>query len=180
MSESKIDLRVSPLLGGSVLTLLVLQLGLLWMQGSMLQRQHEDILGLREDVQSLAEGLDQDDDGWNASGDEGSPSPARRRIKRQQPARVAKAVFLQGGSEEDNSEAVNKDLEAARASALAAVAKAQDTRSKMSIPENIRKADEKAKLERARQPDHSRLWLGLGAGLGLLALGLGSWLRKRG
>lgn len=168
-------ITMAPWVGGSVLTLLVLQLGMLWLQGTMLQRQHEDLLGLREDVEALAESLDQGDDAWN-SAEEGLPSPARQRVPRRRAPRVTRAAFLQNPPDEDA--AVKKDLDDTKKSATEAVAKARDTRDKLSITENIRKADEKAKVE--AQGRTWRPWLWAGAGLALLAMVARSWLRRRG
>jgi hypothetical protein len=171
MSDAKQTLRVSPWLGGSVLTMLVLQMGLLWTQGSMLQRQHEDLVGLREDVQAMAEGLEQDQGGDT---EESGPSPARLHVRRHRvPVRAA---WLQG--EQDEDQRARKELEASKQSSREAVAKAQDTQQKLSITEAIRRADEQAKID--AEGRKARPWLWAGAGLALLAMAIRALLRRRG
>lgn len=173
MSEAKQTLRVSPWLGGTVLTLLVLQMGLLWIQGTMLQRQHEDLLGLREDVQAMAETLDQEPGAGDAEG--GAPSPARWRVRRQRRGPV-RAAWLQ--SEPDEDQRARKELEASKQSSREAVAKARDTQEKLSITEAIRRADDQAKVDAAAHK--ARPWLWAGAGLALLAMVIRAVLRRRG
>ena len=176
MSDPKPTLNLPPWVGGSVLSLLILQLGMLWLQGTMLQRQHEDLLGLREDVQAMAETLEQGDDGWNSGAEEGDLSPARSRTRSR--ARVARAAYLQ--REPDEEAAARKEVENSRKSERDAVAKGRDVQDKLSITENIRKADAKAKLEAQAGNGRPGLWWGVAAGLVLVALGGRAWLRRRG
>ena len=87
MSEPARPYAPPPWLGAALLTLLACQVGLLWMHGTMLERQHGELLGLRQDIQELAESLDEMDQG----GEQGSslPRPSRHRIHRHPPvARV--------------------------------------------------------------------------------------------
>jgi hypothetical protein len=173
MSEAKQTVRVSPWLGGAVLTLLVLQMGLLWIQGSMLQRQHEDLLGLREDLQAMAETLDQEQGAGEAEG--GAPSPAHRRVHRQRRAPV-RVAWLQGEPDEDQR--AKKELETSKQSSRDAVAKARDTQQKLSITEAMRRADDQAKVD--AEVHKARPWLWAGAGLALLAMVIRALLRRRG
>ena len=181
MSDPTTDVnavRVSPWLGGTVVTLLVLQLGLLWLQGSLVQRQREDILGLREDVQAMAESLDDDQQGQTES-DGQAVLVHLRAHGRHHPrtrARAVRAMWFQARADED--EAVKKDLDHAKQSARDAVAQARDAQQKLSITENIRKAEEKAKVDAEGQK--ARPWLWAGAGLALLAMIARSILRRRG
>ena len=175
MSDPRQTVRISPWLGGSVLTLLVLQLGLLWVQGSLVQRQRQDILGLREDVQAMAESLDED----AQSGDpnlEARPVPARLRLRLRSrlKARAVRATYFQAKADDD--EQARKDLDATKDSAKAAVAKARDLQKKTSITENIRLADETAKMNAEGRT--MRPWLWAGAGLALLLM-IARSLRRR-
>ena len=175
MSDHNQTLRISPWLGGSVLSLMVLQLGLLWVQGSLVQRQREDILGLRDDVQAMAESLDEDQNAEQANPD-GRPTPARFRSHAHRRARALRVAYFQAGADED--EVARKELEHSKESAQQGVAKAREMQSKLSITENLRKADEKAKVE--AEGRKARPWLWAGAALALLAMVARSILRRRG
>ena len=176
MSDPKQTVRISPWLGGSVLTLLVLQLGLLWIQGSMVQRQREDILGLREDVQAMAESLDEDQQGGDP-GQEARPVPARQRLRLRArgKGRVVRATYYQAKVDED--EQARKDLEHSRESAKEALVKARDVQKKLSISENIRLVEETAKMN--AEGKTMRPWLWAGAGLALFLM-IARSLRRRG
>lgn len=176
MSDPASPPRPATWVGPSVLLLLGLQMGLLWIQGSLLQRQHEDLLGLREDVQALAESLEDSQGGW-AGEAEGALRPVQG--LRTRPARRARAVpaaFLQVQPDEDKTAA--QEQEANRKSEREAVAKGREVNSKLSIAENIRKADEKARLDSENR--RWRPWLWFAGGVAILAMLLRSWLRRRG
>jgi hypothetical protein len=80
--------------------------------------------------------------------------------------------------EPDEDKALKKDLEATRQSERDAVAQARDVRQKLSIEENLRKAEEKAKLEAAGKSWPPLVWAALG--VALVALLVRSWQRRRG
>lgn len=138
---------------------LVGQLVLLWLQGSMLNRQHQDLLAIREEIQALAESLDEvltapveEGGGLEPMGvPRGQPGASRLR-------RVAAMV-------QEESEPAQKDLQESRDSAKKAVEKARDTQQKLSIEENARKAEEARKTGAVHRQGQG--WL-----LGLLALAL--------
>ncbi len=163
--------------GPVVVGLLVAQLGLAWVQGRLLHRQHQDILGLREDIQGLTDSLDQGTSG--GAEEEGSLSPARGRRMGRRAHRLERVAYISQEEPSDPAEqAAKKDLEASKQSAQQAVKDAREVQQKLSITENIRKAEEKAKLEKAQNAWQKWIWIGLG--MGLLALVLRSWLRRRG
>jgi hypothetical protein len=141
----------------------------------MLQRQHEDILGLRDDVQSLADGLDDDSDGWDSAG-ESKAVPARMRVSRHRRARLVSVRYLQADAEDEQR--ARKDLADTRNSTTDALAKARDAQEKLSIEANIRKADEKARID--AEGRRYRPWLCAGAALAVLAILARAWVRKRG
>jgi hypothetical protein len=58
------------------------------------------------------------------------------------------------------------------------VSEAREVQSKLSIEENIRKADEKAKVDSAENTWQK--WLLAALGAGLLAVAVRSWLSRRG
>ena len=177
MSDSnKQTVHLSPWLGGSIITLLVLQVGLLWVHGNMLQRQHEAILDLREDVQSLAETLE--DQGEADASPEAYAVPARLGLARHRRARLARVAYLQHEHEPEDDAALGKELDASQQSGAQAVIKAREIQAKLSISENIRKADEKAAV--AAEGRKMRPWLWAGAALAVLAMLARSWMRKRG
>ena len=176
MSDPKQTVRISPWLGGSVLTLLVLQLGLLWVQGSLVQRQREDILGLREDVQAMAESLDEDGQGPDPTM-EARPVPARQRLRlrARRQGRVVRAAWFQAKAGDEDE--ARKELDHSQQSAKEALAKARDAQKKLSITENIRLAEETAKMNAEGRT--MRPWLWAGAGLALLLM-IARSLRRRG
>jgi hypothetical protein len=158
-----------------VVALVAAQLGLTWLQGSLLHRQHQDIQGIREDLQTLAESLEQG--AFEAPMEEGGLVPARSRHPRH-PRRSPVRVAYISPSEDEPEKQAAKDLEDARKSAQKAVKDSREVQGKLSFEENARKAEEKAKLQGAQAAWQKWLWLGLGAGL--LAIVVRSWMRRRG
>jgi hypothetical protein len=122
-------------------TILLLQLGLLWIQGAQLHRQNQVLQGLREDIQSLAEAIDQSQDQGQEEQDQ--PVPARRRTGA---GRIQKAAVL--GLEEDQDPAA-RELKASRESAQKAVQEAREAQARVSIQENARKAEETKRVQSA-------------------------------
>ena len=173
MSEPSNRTEMPRWLAGALVILLTLQLGLLWMQGTLLERQHGDLQGLRQDVQDLSESLDQFEGAFDQGAEDGSVRPSRYR--RPPPRRAAVRVLLQ---EPDRDGAARKDLDDTKKSAQEALAKARDVREKLSWDENARKAEEKAKLD--RETHRIRNYVSIAAAVGLLALVVRAWLRSRG
>jgi len=167
--------------GRAVIILLAVQVGLLWTHGSLLQRQHDDILALREDVQALAESMDdsQDPDSWDTTGIQPARHPARRhggrtvRVAFQQKEQPARDPDADSGDQ-----AASKDLAGSKRSALDALAKARDTQEKLSWTENARKADEQARITAAT--DTTMRWSWIAAGVLVVALVARAILRRRG
>ena len=75
-------------------------------------------------------------------------------------------------------EQARKDIQNSNDSAKNAVSKAREVQSQLSIEENIRKADEKAKMDTAESSWQKWLWIALGAGL--VGMVIRAWLRRRG
>lgn len=156
---------------GAVVTLLAFQVGLLWMQGSMLERQHGALAGLRQDVQDLTESLEDFQGTFDQDSTDESLRPSRHRIH---PRRGVQRVRLQ---EQDGDQGVRKEMADQRKSEREAIEKAREAQSKLSIAENYRKAEEKARIEAQTHTLRPFIWGGVI--LALLALGLRSWLRNR-
>jgi ElaB/YqjD/DUF883 family membrane-anchored ribosome-binding protein len=156
-----------------VVALLAAQLALTWVHGSLLHRQHQEIQGLREDLQGLAESIDQQGASGAAEG-EGGLVPSRTRHRRA--LRGVRVVHI--SMQDDAPEQATKDLDESKKSAEKAIKDAREVQQKLSIEENARKAEEKAKIERAQNAWQKWIWIGLGAGL--LAFVLRSWMRRRG
>jgi len=152
--------------------MLGMQLILAWIQGSLLHRQHEDLLALREDVQILADSLEQGTEEEGSTED--GLAPARQHQGRG--PRLQRVRRMQAAPAEE--EQAQKDLQDAKASAQKAVNEARAAQSKLSIEENSRKAEEKAKLDAAENAWQKWLWAALGAGL--VAVAVRAWLRRRG
>lgn len=142
-------------------TFLALQLGLLWIQGAQLHRQNQVLLALREDIQALTESIDSQSP-VSSEEDDGTLVPAGFLPKPAPP----KAVAVLGVQEEQ--EAATKDLQASRDSAQKAVKDAREVQSKLSIEENIRKADEAKKVQAATRSWQRWVW----GAIALVALAL--------
>jgi len=132
-------------------TFLALQLCLLWIQGAQIHRQNLLLQGLREDLQTLADSLDNGQD-WQ---DDSKTVPAATR-----------RVAVLGA--EEAQDAAAKELKASRDSAQKAVKDAREVQSKLSIEENSRKADEQRKATAA--PTSWRTWTIALSGAALLLL----------
>lgn len=175
MSEIPQAPRPQSWLGPVVVALLAGQLGLIWVQGGLLHRQHQAIQGLREDIRGLAETIEMGD-GIVSEAEEGDFIPARGRQSVRRRARLTRVVHI--ALQDEETERATRDLEEARKSAEKAVQEARETQQKLSFEENARKAEEKAKIEKAQSTGQKWIWIGLAAGL--VALVGRSWLRRRG
>jgi ElaB/YqjD/DUF883 family membrane-anchored ribosome-binding protein len=163
--------RVPAWLAPAVLVLLSLQLVLVYVQGFQIHRQRGDILQLRDEVRSLADSLDQGTSEDNSAAPEFAP--ARRHLARKaEPRRFAKAWIL-----EEDPEPAQKDLDTAKKSADKAVKDAKEIQEKLSLAENARKAEEKARLQ--AEQNKWQKYVGLGLALGLVLVIVRSYLRRR-
>ncbi len=159
--------RVPTWLAPVVLVLLAAQLGLLYVQGLQIHRQREDIRHLRGEVQYMSEVMEQGgpevdrSSAWNATSRRASrPSPSFQR------------VIL-----EEDPEPAARDIEASKKEAQKAVSQARDIQQKLSIEENARKAEEKARLlETQNRWQRYMLWA---LGIGLLAFVVRALIRHR-
>ncbi|MCE1228959.1 MAG: hypothetical protein LWX11_05680 [Firmicutes bacterium] len=162
-----------------VVVMLGLQMGLLWLQGRLLHRQHQELVDLRSDVQYLAESLDA---ALGAEVEEGSYVPMHRLQRGRKGHALVRAAVSSDPPQEPASnppqDPAIKELEEARASAQKAVKDAREVQSKLSFEENARKAEEKAKLEAAQRKGIR--WHYIALGVGVLALIVRVWLRRRG
>lgn len=177
----------SPLLprwfAATVTGLLALQLLLSWLHGELLNRQHQDIVALRENILDLTESLEENANTGPVQ--ESEPwVPLRSRSHSQhdlQPVawlRLQEEAPKKSPDDTPQQEPAAKELEDARKSAREAVEKARDTQSKLSIEENYRKAEEKKKVQSAEGTWAK--WAGAGLALAFLALIVRAWLRRRG
>lgn len=160
--------RIPSWLAPAVVVLLVMQLALLWLQGGLLHRQHQDLVGLREDVQELTDTVEEAL--FTQEDYEESAAPARHRF------RAPRLLRVQNPAPADEDPA-QKELREAAESAQKAVQQARETQSKLSIEENIRKAEEKAKVEEAESSWQK--WMLVALGGGLLAWVVRAWLQRR-
>jgi hypothetical protein len=153
---------------------LALQVALLWIQGAQIHRQNQLLLGLREDIQSLADVIES----GNPAGDgvdESQTIPSS--FQASPPSKPDDRMAVLGAQEEQDAAAA-KELQASRESAKKAVSEARDTQSKLSITENIKKAEETKKVQAATQQWQWWVWGALGAVM--VALIGRSILRRRG
>jgi hypothetical protein len=149
---------------------MALQLGLLWIQGAQLHRQNRVLQGLREDIQVLTETMESSQPAAS-NNEDGVAEPAHFLHRSEAPAKVAVLGV------EEEQEAAAKDLKAARDSAQKAVKDAREVQSKLSIEENIRKADEAKKVQAAT--DTWQRWVWGAIALVVLALVIRSVLQRR-
>ncbi len=190
----------------TLVAILAAQVALLWLHGGMLNRQHGEIQAMRQDIQDLTEALDNStyDQGQDQGQDQGkdrsapgegsvyapahhrhphSPGwqrPGKQRPGRQRLGRVSLVLQDNQDNAPDKQDPTMKETQEARESAKKAIADARDIRQKLSIDENIRKADEKKKVDAATS---SFLPIVYGAmALGILAFLLGRmwWARSGG
>jgi len=150
-------------------TFLALQLGLLWLQGAQLHRQNQVLQGLREDIQALTESLDH----GQSAGQEDDSSSVPAGFQSTPDTKQQVAVL---GVDEEQAP-VAKDLRDARESAQKAVKEAREAQSKVSIEENIRKAEEAKKVQSATAAWQGWVWGAMA--LVALALGARSVIRRR-
>jgi uncharacterized coiled-coil protein SlyX len=151
-------------------TFMALQLGLLWIQGAQLHRQNQVMQGLREDIQALTETVENSQSS-TSNDEEGSTVPAHFLHRSENPGKVA----VLGVEEEQDTAA--KELKASRDSAQKAVKDAREVQSKVSIEENIRKADEAKKVQTAT--DSWQRWVWRAIALVVVALVVRSVLQRR-
>jgi hypothetical protein len=151
-------------------TILALQLGLLWIQGAQLHRQNQALEGLREDIQILAESIE-DSQASVAYGDGSSVVPMRFQAS---PEPKKKLAVL--GIEEEQDPAA-KELQASKDSAQKAVKDAREAQSKLSFEENARKVDEARKIQGATSS--WQFWSWGAIGFLVLALVARSFIRRR-
>ncbi len=150
-------------------TFLALQVGLLWLLGAQLHQQNQVLMELREEVHNLAEAIDTEPSADTTTEDNGAVPAA---FLREEPPQ--KAAVL-GADEEE--QAPVRELKASRESAQKAIKEAQEARSKLSITENIRKAEEAKKLDAAHQTWQK--WSLGAAALVVVALIFRAVLRRR-
>jgi CHASE3 domain sensor protein len=151
-------------------TFLALQLGLLWIQGAQLHRQNHLLEGLREDIQALAESIN-DGQSSTAYDEDAAAVPVRFQAD---PERKKKVAVL--GIEEEQDPAA-KELQASRDSGQKAVKEAREAQSKISFEENARKVEETHKVQAATTSWQH--WVFGATALVVLALVVRSWIRRR-
>ena len=175
----------------ALVLVLAAQVGLLWLHGGLLNRQHGEMQAMRQDIQDLTEALDNSSDDHARSMEEGSYRPAssdlrtttsqqRHRQPRLQAVNHVKLILqdAQDNAPEGQDPAM-KDLQKSRDSAKKAVADSRDIRQKLSIDENIRKADEKKKVEAATSSFYPLVYWAMGIGL-LAFIGGRVWRARAG
>jgi hypothetical protein len=177
----------------ALVAVLAAQVGLLWLHGGLLNRQHSELRSLRQDIQELAEVLESHAEEQAQAPEEGSFHPAasgrranRTHLKHHKGHRhpllhvASPANFILQDAQDNAPEGQDptmKDIQKTRDSEKKAVSDARDIRQKLSIEENIRKADEKKKVEAATSNFYPLLYWA--TGIGLLAFIAGRVWRAR-
>lgn len=151
---------------GGILVLLAVLVGLTWLNGALLNRQHHELMAMREDVQNLSDSLEQALSGGETESGL-TPSSLSRRSHRLQRVKL----------QDEDSDRAMKDLKESRDSASKAVGQARDVQRKVSIEENARLADQQAKREAAER--WWRPWLYGAVLIACLAFVLRAWIRRR-
>jgi hypothetical protein len=180
MSESQPPAPFQRWMGYAILGLLSLQVGLGWIHGQLLHRQHGDLAVLRLEMQNLSESLEENAAGAVPQDESLVPLRSRRdrRGSLQRVARMQEPTQEAPKEEKPEADQAAKEAKDARESAQKAVAKARDAQSKLSIEENARKAEEKAKLQEAE--NRWTKYAGWGIVIALLALAARAFIRRRG
>jgi hypothetical protein len=156
-----------------LLGVLVAQVGLGWIHGRLLHRQHTELVALRHDVQDLAEALDY------AYGDPGLEeeglAPARRPGRRAPMPRLHLAAHrIQEGQEQDPA---MRELEASRKSAEKAVKDAKTAQRKLSVEHAAERAERAEKVDKASK---GFLWATIASAAILLgAFAMRGFIRKQ-
>ncbi len=151
----------------------ILQLGLLWVQGAQLYRQNQILVAMHNDLQEVAEALDQLHGGDSGQETESS-SPSRMDLHRRKPLlRVRQETTP--ATEEDPAA---KELRQSKESAEKAVQQARQAQQKLSITEAAKRAEEKQKIAAAENAWMK--WVYGGLGLVVLAFLARAWWRSRG
>ena len=184
---------ITLLLGG----LLAANLGLLWVQGAQLNRQHDTLRQLHADIEDLTDALDaytngDGGDNGDGSGNGGSQdgngamwAPASRHHghRSDHPSHRLVRASLQeppptaNPPEQDPMDQGRKDMEDANKSARDAVAKAREDQQKLSISENYRKGQEERKVQEAQYEWTRWVWAALA--FLILAFGVRAWIIRR-
>ena len=180
----------------ALVAVLAAQVGLLWLHGGLLNRQHGQIQAMRQDIQDLTEALDGNLTGQGSGTQDGNYQPAGarapsqgprhqqhhfRRNQMQRTSNSGNVKFVlqdkQDSAPADDEEQGRKEMQDARDSAKKAVDRSYKAQQQLSISENIRKAEEKKKIEAATS---NFLPIVYGAmALGLVAFILGRMWRAR-
>ncbi len=180
----------------ALVVVLAAQVGLLWLHGGLLNRQHAEMQAMRQDIQDLTEALDNSASDHGQAPEEGSFQPASsdqstnqgsnrypQRHQRHRHPRIQSVSHVnfivqatQDNAPEGQDQAM-KDIQKSKDSAKKAIADARDIRQKLSIEENIRKADEKKKVEAATSSFYPLVYWAMG--IGLLAFIVGRVWRAR-
>ncbi len=181
--------RQPGLIQWTLVAVLTAQVGLLWLHGGLLNRQHGDLVAMRQDIQDLTEALDSGA-GYDAqTPEEGAYRPAsggnragRGHQHRQHPRLQAVShirFVLQDAQDNapDGQDPAMKEIQKSRDSAKKAVADSRDIQQKLSFEENARKAEEKKKVEAATNSFYP--WVYAAMGIGLLAFIAGRVWRAR-
>lgn len=164
-------------LGIAIVVLLSLQLGLGYVQGSLLHRQQDQLSAIRADLQDLAEAVALGQGAMDAEPGDGEPwRPAAPRATRPPARRYALATLaVLGGDEEDRA---RKEVQQSRDTARKGVEEARKAQQQLSVEEAIRKAETRQQTDAAQSQWLKWSMVAVGAvALGLLAR---AWLRRRG
>jgi len=136
---------------GLLATLLTAQVGLAWLHGRLLNRQHQQLLELRSEVQTLAEAMEH---AWAEEPmEEGYLAPAVRRhsaSRHRRPARgIALASLRQQPEPPPEQDPALKEIEAAKQSGEKAVKDAKVAQQKLSIAHAAERAERAEKVDKA-------------------------------
>ncbi len=174
----------------ALVAVLTAQVGLLWLFGGLLNRQHGEIQAMRQDIQELTEALDNGSFEQGQAPEEGRFQPAssspldplnhrphrpHRRHHRRRHLQATSNLHVVLQDKQDNApdkqDPTMKEMQEVRDSSKKAVADARDIRQKLSIDENIRKADEKKKVEAATKSFYPIIYWAMGIGLAAFLIG---------
>lgn len=133
---------------GLLAALLTAQVGLTWVHGRMLNRQHHALLELRDEIQGLSEVVEHAF--AETAPEEGFLAPAVRRQRPHRPGRrYALAGFRRQAEPPPEQDPALREIEAARQSGEKAVKDAKVVQRKLSIAHAAERAERAEKVDKA-------------------------------
>jgi hypothetical protein len=160
---------------GLLATLLTAQVGLAWLHGRLLNRQHQQLLALQGDIQTLAEALEH---AWvEEPMEEGALAPANRASRSARRPVLARHRQQPAPEPPPEQDPALKEIEAAKQSGEKAVKDAKVAQQKLSITHAAERAERAEKVDKASK---GFFWASILTPVILIAaFAARGWIRRR-